>query len=229
METLILVFAIAGLATQLVIVVLALFEPPLAYEIAEFPGVPLGSKEFARVLAVVSDAHLHNDSAVEVLTNGTVFYEAELTAIRSARSHICLEAYIFRKGNVAATFLSALTERARNGVEVRLVLDAVGSFNTPRGLFAKLIAAGGRVCWYMPFRWYNLSRFNNRTHREMLIVDGTVAFVGGAGVADHWYKGGSRDKAWRDTMVCVRGSAIASLQSIFAENWLESSGELLTA
>ncbi|HKE23810.1 MAG TPA: phosphatidylserine/phosphatidylglycerophosphate/cardiolipin synthase family protein [Bryobacteraceae bacterium] len=229
METLILVFAIAGLATQLVIVVLALFEPPLAYEIAEFPGVPLGSKEFARVLAVVSDAHLHSDSAVEVLTNGTVFYEAELTAIRSARSHICLEAYIFRKGNVAATFLSALTERARNGVEVRLVLDAVGSFNTPRGLFAELIAAGGRVCWYMPFRWYNLSRFNNRTHREMLIVDGTVAFVGGAGVADHWYKGDSRDKAWRDTMVCVRGSAIASLQSIFAENWLESSGELLTA
>lgn len=230
METLFLVLAVAGIATQLAVVILALFQPGLPYRIPEPPSVPPDSREFARLLAIVSDAHLHDDNALEVLTNGNEFYEAELEAIQSARSHICLEAYIFHKGEVATRFLNALTERVQNGVEIRLVLDAVGSFRTDRAIFRDLIAAGGKVCWYMPARWYNLTRFNNRTHREMLIVDSVVAFVGGAGIADHWYKrAGRHQKPWRDTMIRVRGSAVDSLQSMFAENWLESSGELLTA
>ena len=79
----------------------------------------------------------------------------------------------------------------------------------------------------MPLRWYNLPRFNNRTHRELLVVDGAVGFIGGAGVADHWYKSRRETGAWRDTMFRVEGQAVAGLQSLFAENWLESSGELL--
>jgi len=176
----------------------------------------------------VSDAHLYHDAVLHVLTNGDEFYEAELEAIAAARSHICLEAYIFQKGEIASRYIAALTERARNGVEVRLVLDAVGSFNTWRSTFRELIEAGGKVCWYMPFRWYNLARFNNRTHREILIVDGSVGFIGGAGVADHWYKSRGKHKRWRDTMVRVEGNSVTSLQAMFAENWLESSGELLT-
>ncbi|MFN7993458.1 MAG: phospholipase D-like domain-containing protein [Bryobacteraceae bacterium] len=229
METFFLVLAVTGVLTQLLVLILALFEPGLPYNIPDTPGIPSESNEFARVLAIISDAHLHNDNALEVLTNGTTFYEAELEAIRSARSHICLEAYIFQKGHVASRFIGALTERARNGVEVRVVLDAVGSFNTWRSTFSELISAGGQVHWYMPLRWYNLTRFNNRTHREIVIVDGTVAFIGGAGIADHWYNGHRRSKPWRDTMVRVRGSSVASLQSMFAENWLECSGELLTS
>ncbi len=144
---------------------------------------------------------------------------------------MCLEAYIFQKGEVATKFLDALTERARAGVKVRLVLDAVGCLCTRWSLFRDLIAAGGEVRWYMPFRWYNLARFNNRTHRELIIVDGTVAFLGGAGIADHWWRSRGRRmrrKKWRDTMFRVRGEVVPWLQSMFAENWLESSGELLT-
>ena len=229
MDPLLLIICIAGIALPLMLLALALFQPGLPYAIPECTDISPSSEEFVRVLAIVSDAHLHGDCSLEVLTNGTVFYEAELEAIRSARSHICLEAYIFQKGRVAKCFIEALAERARNGVQVRIVLDAVGSFNTRKRTFRELIAAGGQVCWYMPFRWYNLARFNHRTHREVLIVDGTVAFVGGAGIADHWYDGRRRGSTWRDTMVRVRGSAVASLQSMFAENWLESSGELLTA
>jgi cardiolipin synthase len=185
------------------------------------------SPEFARILGVLSDAELHHDTHVEVLTNGAAFYEAELEAIRRARGHISLEAYIFQKGEIANRFIEALTERARAGVEVRVVMDAIGSFNTWRRTFRELINAGGEVHWYLPFRWYNLPRLNNRTHRELLIVDGEVGFIGGAGVADHWYKGTHGRPPWRDSMFRVRGAAVSSLQSAFAENWLEASDELV--
>ncbi|HEY1336277.1 MAG TPA: phospholipase D-like domain-containing protein [Bryobacteraceae bacterium] len=229
METFFLTLAVTGIAIQLLIVILALFEPGLAYRIEDPPDLPLDSDEFARVLSVLSDAETHRDTHVEVLTNGGAFYEAELAAIAGASSHICLEAYIFQKGEIASKFIHALTERARAGVRVRVVLDAIGSFNTWRRTFRDLIHAGGEVHWYMPFRWYNLPRLNNRTHRELLIVDGRVGFIGGAGVADHWYKAKSKRRArWRDTMFRVEGRAVSSLQSMFAENWLESSDELLT-
>jgi cardiolipin synthase len=228
METFFLALAILGIGIPLLLILLALFEPGLPYRMVEPPAPPVNSEEFARTVAVLSDTWAHRDTAVDVLANGETFYEAELEAIRSAQSHICLEAYIFQKGEIAQRFLKAMAERARAGVKVRLVLDAVGSLYTWRSTFHGLIEAGGEVHWYMPLRWYNLARFNNRTHRELLIVDGEVGFLGGAGVADHWYRGRGRQGRWRDTMFRVRGSAVASLQAVFAENWLESSGELLT-
>ena len=215
--------------SALLLVLLTFFEPGLEYKIPANPEVAPDSQEFTHLLAVLSDAHLFNDSSFEVLTNGDQFYEAELEAIRAARSHICLEAYIFQKGEIADRFIEALTERARAGVEVRLVLDAVGSLNTWPSTFRELTEAGGRVCWYTPLRWYNLAHFNNRTHREIVIVDGSTAFIGGAGIADHWYKTRGKKKRWRDTMVRIQGRAVDSLQSIFAENWLESCGELLSS
>ena len=228
MPTYFLVLAITGIAIQALILILAFFEPGLEYRICEPPPTPIDSPEFSRMLSVLADADPHSDTSVEVLTNGNVFYEAELAAIRAAQSHVCLEAYIFQKGEIATRFIKALTERARAGVKVRIVLDAIGSFNTWRHTFRELIAAGGDVQWYMPFRWYNLMRFNNRTHRELLIVDGKVGFLGGAGIADHWYKSRRKRARWRDTMFRVQGHAVGSLQSVFAENWVEASGELLT-
>ncbi len=226
-STLYLILAIFGFASALLILLLTLFEPGLPYRLPEAVDIAPDSDEFVHLLAVVADAHLYDDTVFEVLTNGDRFYAAELQAIRAARTYICMEAYIFQKGEIADRFIEALAGRARAGIDVRLVLDAVGSFNTWPSTFRELIAAGGRVCWYNPLRWYNFARYNNRTHREMLIVDGTTAFIGGAGVADHWYKSRNRKNRWRDTMVEVRGQAVDSLQAMFIENWLESSGELL--
>jgi len=223
------ILAIFGFASALLILLLAFFEPGLPYRMPGRVDFASDSAEFARLLALVADAHLYNDSVFEVLTNGDRFYDAELAAIRSSRSFICLEAYIFQKGQIADRFIEALAERARAGVDVRLVLDAVGSFNIWRSAFRELVSAGGQVHWYNPLRWYNLGRYDSRTHREMLIVDGAIAFIGGAGVADHWYKSRGRKRRWRDTMVMVRGQAVDSLQAMFVENWLESSGELLSS
>ena len=86
--------------------------------------------------------------------------------------------------------------------------------------------AGGELHWYQPIAWYTLKRLNNRTHRDLLIVDGEVAFIGGMGVADYWIGPPRRGQPWRDTMIRVYGE-LAGLQTSFAENWLEASGEIL--
>jgi cardiolipin synthase A/B len=227
METFFLILAVACIAWQLLLLVLALFEPGLDYGISDSPRPPTNSPEFGRMLGALADSLPHGGTRVDVLVNGDIFYEAELAAIRRAKSHICLEAYIFHNGEIAGQFIAALAERARAGVKVCVVLDSVGSFQTGKRIFHGLEAAGGQVRWYMPLRWYTLPRLNHRTHRELLIVDGKVGFVGGAGIADHWYKPQGRRARWRDTMFRVQGRAVASLQSLFAENWLEASGELL--
>lgn len=223
------VIAIISIAFLALMLFLALFEPGLRYKIYKSPTISIDSEDFLRVLAALADAQVQKNNEVDVLTNGEIYYEAELEAISRARHNINIEAYIFEKGEVAARFRDALTERQRAGVQVNLVLDAIGSIFTWKSYFKELCEAGGRVEWYHPIRWYNLPRINNRTHREIIIIDGETAFIGGAGIADHWLKAKKRGKhpRWRDTMFRVRGAVVTNLQATFAENWLEASGEIL--
>ena len=155
------------------------------------------------------------------------FYEAELQAMREARHSINIEAYIFHKGKVTDDTLRVLLERAKAGVRINLVMDALGSLSTRKRYFKHLKEAGGHVEWYHPLRLHKWFVSNNRTHREITIVDGTTAFVGGAGYADWWRYASKGEPAWRDTMVRVQGDAVRGLQGAFVENWLESSGEIL--
>jgi cardiolipin synthase len=227
-STAFIIIAIIAIAVQSFLLFLALFEPGLDYKISTPPPEPIESDEFLCILEAITDAKVNHGNRIEVLTNGEVYYEAELEAIRAARSSINLEAYIFQKGEVTKRFVEALTERARDGVEVRLTLDAIGSFASWDSYFKELRDAGGRVCWYHGFHWSTLARINNRTHREIIVVDGRVGFLGGAGFADHWLKGDEKNPRWRDTMFRIEGPAVTSLQAAFVENWLESSGEILT-
>lgn len=227
-STAFLVIAIIAIAVLSFLLFLALFKPGLDYKISAPPTEPIDSGAFLCILEAITDAKINYQNRIEVLTNGEVYYEAELEAIRAARSSVNLEAYIFQKGEVTRRFIEALTERARAGVEVRLTLDAIGSFATWESYFKELRAAGGRVYWYQGFNWKTLARINNRTHREIIVVDGRVGFLGGAGFADHWLKGDEKNPRWRDSMFRVEGPAVSSLQAAFVENWLEASGEILT-
>jgi cardiolipin synthase len=227
-STAFLIIAIIGIAVLCFLLFLALFEPGLAYKITSPSTETLESDDFLCVLEAITDSKIHRRGRVEVLTNGEVFYAVELEAIRAAKHSVNIEAYIFQKGEITKKFVEALTERARAGVKVRMVIDAIGSFATWESYFRELRAAGGCICWYHPFRWYTLAHLNNRTHREIIVVDGLVAFVGGAGFADHWYTGKGKNPRWRDTMFRIEGEPVASLQAAFTENWLESSGEILT-
>lgn len=218
--------ALGSLLLLCALLYVVLFEPRLSYEInAELP--PTHSHQFLGLLAALVDAAVLEHSRVEALTNGSEFYEAELKAIGAARHSVHLEAFIFLPSPIADRFLAVLTERANAGVKVRLVVDAIGSMATSDHYFDALRAAGGAVRWYQPIRWHTLKRFNNRTHRELVIVDGEVGFIGGAGIGAWWTDGTADRPAWRDTMVRVSGPLAAALQSSFVENWLESTGEIL--
>ncbi|HYP15451.1 MAG TPA: phospholipase D-like domain-containing protein [Bryobacteraceae bacterium] len=222
------VIAILAIIAQGLLLFLALFEPTLRYKISQPPAHPLDSDQFLKVIAALADAKVHRNTLIQVLTNGEAYYEAELEAIRNAKKSINLEAYIFQKGEVTRRFVEALTERARAGVNVNVVLDAIGSFATWNSYFRELTEAGGRVSWYHGFKWHQLPRLNNRTHREIIVVDCEVGFVGGAGFADHWLISKKKEPRWRDTMFRVEGEGVSSIQSTFVENWLEATGELLT-
>lgn len=221
------VVAVISVIVTVSLIVLALFEPGLAYKVDAPDKVAPDSPGFMRVMEAITDAKAHGGNKVEVLTNGEVYYEAELEAISKAERSVHIEAYIFQKGEVADRFVKALAERARAGVEVKLVLDAIGSFGARAGYFEELTRAGGRVVWYHTLRWHNWTRYNNRTHRELFIIDGRVGFTGGAGVADHWLHEHKGKPRWRDTMFRVKGDAVLGLQATFVENWLEASGEIL--
>lgn len=227
-STAFIIVAVAAILIQSFLLFLAFFEPELPYKVTPSPSSPVDSEAFLRILSTVTDAQVHRGNQVAVLTNGECFYDAELDAIRGARENVNLEAYIFQRGEVAREFVQALAERARQGVRVKILLDAVGSLGTGRGTLRELLDAGGCVAWYQPFRWYNIPRLNNRTHRELLIVDGSTGFLGGAGVADHWLLDRHGHRRWRDSMFRVEGDAVASLQATFIENWLEATGEVLT-
>lgn len=185
------------------------------------------TREFLVVLESLADAKVNRTGRIEVLTNGPSFYPAILEAIRGAQRSVNLEAYVFHKGETARMYVEALAERARAGVRVSVVLDAFGSLAVRRSFFKPLLDAGGRVERYNGLAWDRLLGIDNRTHRELLIVDGKIGFIGGAGIADQWWTGSGKSPRWRDTMVRVHGEAVPNLQATFAENWLSACGELL--
>jgi cardiolipin synthase A/B len=220
--------SLVGLAFLIWFVLVLLFTPRIDYH---FTGPAIDEDRLVRVLEEECQSRLHTGQRVQVLTDGVQFYPAMLGAIRDARHSINVEAYIFQPGRIANQMAEALAERSRAGVEVRIVVDAIGSAAMRWSATATtLTEAGCRLDYYQPLKWYRLHRANNRTHRELLIVDGRIAFIGGAGVADWWHDAsGPDDPAWRDTMVRVEGPVAASLQGVFSENWLECCGEILTS
>jgi cardiolipin synthase len=206
-----------------------IFGPNPKYDIVNRDQLPANdSPQFLVLLESMVDAKVNRTGSLEVLKNGPAFYAAELDAIRNARHSVNLEAYIFQKSAIGSQYLDATVERARSGIAINVVLDAFGSAGVARSFFRPLLDAGGKVHWYNSPAWYRMTRLDNRTHRELLIVDGRIAFVGGAGIADQWFSGSHGQPRWRDTMVRVQGEAVPNLQATFAENWLSACGELLT-
>lgn len=225
-------WTIIAVAFVIWLTLVILFTPRIDYRVTA-PTRP-DSEEFLHVIQMTCQAPVFGGNRVDVLTNGAQFYPSMRDAILQATGSVNLEAYIFQPGEAADMLIEAMVARAREGIAVRLVLDAIGSLGMRGRPIWRLREAGAEVRFYQPLRWYRLHRLNNRTHRELLIVDGRVAFCGGAGVADWWYKPGRRRlrrhvPTWRDTSARIEGPIVAALQGVFAENWLECGGEILTA
>jgi cardiolipin synthase A/B len=120
-----------------------------------------------------------------------------------------------------------LSERARAGVRVHVMLDWVGSNRIDESLVQMMVEAGVRAVRYHPLRWFNVGRLNNRTHRKILVIDGRVGFTGGVGIADNWLGHAEDPEHWRDSHYRLEGPAVAHMQAAFIDNWMETCGEVL--
>ncbi|HEX9942723.1 MAG TPA: phospholipase D-like domain-containing protein [Thermoanaerobaculia bacterium] len=166
-------------------------------------------------------------NAVQVLQNGDEFFPALFADVARARESIHIETYVWWEGDVCKRLADALAVKARQGVEVRLTLDATGSTKGDKDLFKQIVGAGGRISYYHPFRIQDLGLVNNRTHRKLAIFDGRVAHVFGHGIAREWTGHGQDNDHWRDTGVRLQGPIVNTVQAVFAENWVEMTSEVL--
>lgn len=177
------------------------------------------------VSAVLAPALIPGNRAQELL-NGDRIFPAMLGAIRAAQRSITLESYIYFSGATGDEFSEALRERAASGVQVHVLLDWIGG-ELDDAVLAKMRASGVQIQRYNAPTWHNLARFNNGTHRKLMVVDGRIGFIGGVGMADKWSGDAQGPEHWRDTHFQVEGPVVAQLQSAFLDNWLEAAGQVL--
>ena len=188
---------------------------------------PTPDPQFTRAMGVLLGPPILDGNRFDVLVNGDEIFPAMLAAIRGARETISFESYIYWSGDVGKSFADALGERARAGVKVHLLLDWLGSSKLDANQLAQMEQAGVEVRRFHAPRWYQLARFNNRTHRKLLIVDGRIGFTGGVGIADEW-SGNAQDPAhWRDTHFQAEGPVVAQMQAVFMDNWIKVTGKVL--
>jgi len=209
----------------LIVANLSSSEKKLEQQIDHAYGV--GDPQFLRVMGTMLGPAILQGNRVTALRNGDEIFPAMLGAIGAAERTITFETFIYWSGAIGKAFADALGERARAGVKVHVLLDWVGTGKMDKAMLADMERAGVEVVKYHPLRWYNLGRLNNRTHRKLLVVDGTVGFTGGVGIADTWL-GNAEDPAhWRDTHFRLEGPAVAQMQAAFMDNWIETRGEIL--
>jgi cardiolipin synthase len=164
---------------------------------------------------------------VRTLLNGDEIFPPMLAAIRSARTSITFETYIYWAGDIGQAFADALAERARAGVKVHVLLDWVGSAKMDGELITLMTEAGVKVVKFHPPSWAKLGRMNNRTHRKLLIIDGRIGFTGGVGIAPEWTGHAQDPQHWRDSHFQVEGPVVAQMQSVFIDNWVKVTGGVL--
>jgi len=187
----------------------------------------VGSPDFLRAAEALTSAPISGGNDLEVLINGDRIFPVFLETIRGARRTVNLETYVYWRGDIARDVADCLCEKAAEGVEVNVILDAVGAAKMEGGLVERMREAGVCVALFRPPRPYALQRLNNRTHRKLLVVDGEVGLIGGVGIAEEWTGDAQDPDHWRDTHVRVRGPVVRGLQGAFAENWLEATGDVL--
>ena len=183
--------------------------------------------QFVRAMGALLGPPLAPGNRAQTLLNGDQIFPAMLEAIGSARHSITFETYIYWSGTVGKRFADALSEKAKSGVHVHILVDWVGSQKMDDTLLKEMRDAGVEIYRYHPLRWYSLNRLNNRTHRKLLVVDGRVGFTGGVGIADEWDGHAQDVNHWRDTHFRVEGPVVAQMQAAFADNWMKVSGAVL--
>ena len=185
-----------------------------------------GDADFRRALGILLGPPLVPGNRITTLVNGEQIYPAMLNAIRTAQTNITFETFVFRDG-VGAEFVKELSNAARRGVQVHMLLDWLGSRTMNQDLLHAARAAGCELHVYHPPSWFHLGRLNNRTHRKLLIVDGRIGFTGGVGMGIEWKHGLKGLPPWRETHFKAEGPVVAQMQAVFVDNWIKATGRVL--
>lgn len=178
------------------------------------------NKELAYMLVKGSLSTLTNDNDVKVLINGESKFPEVLTALEKAKYHIHIEYYIFEDDQIGKAIEEVLLRKANEGVEVRFIYDDFGSRSIRRTLAKRLKSAGIQVFPFYEIIFKALaSRLNYRNHRKIIVIDGTIAFVGGINVSDRYINNDNSQLFWRDTHIRIEGSGVRYLQYLFLCDW----------
>jgi len=173
----------------------------------------------------LAQSSIAEGNKVEVVQNGA-FFSLLLRDIAAAKETIHFEMYVWWKGDICRQVATALAEKATQGLEVRVLLDASGSSRMDDELFEMMKKAGVQASKFHPPSIRKLGKLNNRDHRKIVVLDGRIGYLGGHGIADEW-TGDAQDKEhWRDTMVRAEGPVVRHFQEAFCENWIEQTGEV---
>lgn len=187
--------------------------------------------QFLRVMGHLLGPPAMEGNTVTTLVNGDEIFPAMLEAIRQAKASITFETFIYWSGDIGKAFAEAFAERARAGVKVHLMIDAVGGDDIDPNYIAMMEEAGVHVVRYNPIEKLLLlvtaSQVNHRTHRKLLVIDGRIGFIGGVGIADVWDGDAQDPQRWRDNHYRVEGPVVASLQAAFVDNWIQAVGQVL--
>ncbi|MGH7444537.1 MAG: phospholipase D-like domain-containing protein, partial [Longimicrobiales bacterium] len=189
---------------------------------------PIDSTDFVRGIAGIVNAPIQEGGSAELLNNGDAFFPRMLTDIAAAERTINFSVYIWEPGSVSDEMLAALTTRAEAGVQVRVLIDAIGGMRIPQDGVERLRAAGGRIEEFRPAVFGKLTRLHLRNHRRAVVIDARLGYTGGAAISNKWAGDARNETEWRDTMVRVTGCAAGTLQSAFTELWAYTCGEILT-
>jgi cardiolipin synthase len=190
--------------------------PFLKLEPDEYPEI----KDALPLISGLTESSVHEGNAAAVLQNGAIF-PAMLADIAAAKHSVHLETFVWSAGKLETQFVDALSERARAGVNVRVLIDCLGASKASEPELERLKQSGAKLSSYCRPNWWNMGRFNHRTHRKLLVVDGRIGYTFGHGVADQWLGNGTDPEHWRDTGVRLEGPVVHGLQSVFAQNWVE--------
>jgi cardiolipin synthase A/B len=177
-------------------------------------------------IAGLTQSSLDAGNRVEIVQNGA-FFDAVFRDIQSARQSIHVESYIWYDSSIARQLAKMLSIKARQGVEVRILVDGSGGRQLKGDVKEMLTKSGAQVRHFHPIRFSNLGRINNRDHRKLVIIDGHIGYIGGHGIADTWTGNGQDKKHWRDTALRVTGPTVNRMQGAFAENWIEEGGAII--
>jgi len=198
--------------------------------VRQIPEITIGEASFFRTLEAHTDAPIASENRIEVLLNGDETFPSMLREIRKAKSTITFAQYLYEDGSIARELAQAFAERCRAGVKASILLDRHGSGKAPSGIIATMKDGGCHVEYFrrveadgIIFPW-KLLRYNYRSHRRVLVIDGRIGFTGGYGISAAWTGNGRTPQHWRDTNARIQGPVVSFLQAAFAESWLETTG-----